>query len=306
MSSIRNFNEDPYIVEGYVPAKRKISVWRVIGQTFRHGFLGVLAVFWLIPIIWILFNSFSEFQGVNIRRFFPEDFSLLSYRLLLFDSTDTVARFPVWFMNTLQIAIFSCIVSSIFVLMVSYAMSRMRFRGRRSLMSFGVILGLFPGFLAMIAVYFILRTFGLTNNHWGLVLVYSGSSGLGYLIAKGFFDTISETLSESARLDGATEAQVFRLIIIPLSKPIIVYTVISAFLVPWMDFMFASIMLNSGVATDWTVAIGLYRMLDRNLVNTHFARFCAGGVLVSIPISVLFVIMQKFYVEGITGGAVKG
>ena len=158
----------------------------------------------------------------------------------------------------------------------------------------------------MIAVYFILKSFGLTNNHWGLVLVYSGSSGLGYLIAKGFFDTISETLSEAARLEGATESQIFRKIIMPLSKPIIVYTVISAFLAPWMDFVFARIILNSGISTDWTVSIGLYNMLDRVLINSYFARFCAGGVLVSIPISVLFVIMQKFYVEGITGGSVKG
>jgi len=285
---------------------KKINILSGVSLTLRHLFLLALATFWLIPIIWLIFNSFSEFQGINIRRFFPDEYSLLSYRLLLFDTTDTVARFPVWFMNTLKIAVFSCLVSSIFVLMVSYATSRMRFRGRRSLMSIGVILGLFPGVLAMIAVYFILRSFGLTNNHWGLVMIYSGSSGLGYLIAKGFFDTISETLSESARLDGATESQIFRLIIIPLSKPIIVYTVISAFLVPWMDFMFASIMLNSGIATDWTVAMGLYRMLDRALINSHFARFCAGGVLISIPISILFVIMQKFYVEGITGGAVKG
>jgi len=285
---------------------RKISVLRGASFTLRHLFLLVLAVFWLIPIFWLVLNAFSELQGMNFRRFFPETYSLTAFRLLLFDTTDTVARFPVWFMNTLKIAIFTCLVSSIFVLMVSYATSRMRFRGRRTLMSFGVILGLFPGFLSMIAVYFILLSFGLTNNHWGLVLIYSGSSGLGYLIAKGFFDTISETLSEAARIDGATESQIFSLIILPLSKPIIVYTVISAFLVPWMDFMFASIMLNSGIATDWTVAIGLYRMLDRNLINTHFARFCAGGLLVSIPISVLFIIMQKFYVEGITGGSVKG
>ena len=284
----------------------KTKVFNGISFTFRHLFLLILATIWLIPIIWLVFNSFSEFQGINIRQFFPESYSLTAYRLLLFDDTDTVARFPVWFMNTLIIAIFSCIISSLFVLMVSYATSRMRFRGRRSLMSIGVILGLFPGFLAMIAVYFILRSFGLTNNHWGLVLIYAGSSGLGYLIAKGFFDTISETLSESARLDGATEAQIFWSIIIPLSKPIIVYTVISAFLLPWMDFMFASIMLNSGIATDWTVAIGLFRMLDRVLINSHFARFCAGGVLVSIPISILFIIMQKFYIEGITGGSVKG
>jgi len=285
---------------------KKIGILHGISFTLRHLILLFLAVFWLIPIIWLVFNSFSEFQGINHSVFFPEEFSLRSYSLLLFDTESTVARFPVWFMNTLQIAIFSCIISSIFVLMVSYATSRMRFRGRRTLMSIGVILGLFPGLLAMIAVYFILQSFGLTNNHWGLVLIYSGSSGLGYLIAKGFFDTISETLSESARIDGATESQIFRMIIIPLSRPIIVYTVIGAFLAPWMDFMFASIMLNSGDATDWTVAIGLYRMLDRNLINSHFARFCAGGVLVSIPISVLFIIMQKFYVEGITGGSVKG
>ena len=284
----------------------RTKVFNGVSLTFRHMFLLFLGIVWLIPIIWLVLNSFSEFQGINIRSFVPESFSLEAYRLLLFDTTDTVARFPVWFMNTLKIAIFSCAISSIFVLMVSYVTSRMRFRGRRTLMSFGVILGLFPGFLSMIAVYFILRSFGLTNNHWGLVLIYAGSSGLGYLIAKGFFDTISETLSESARLDGATELQVFWRIIIPLSKPIIVYTVISAFLLPWMDFMFASIMLNSGIATDWTVAIGLFRMLERTLINSHFARFCAGGVLVSIPISVLFIIMQKFYVEGITGGATKG
>jgi len=282
------------------------KIGRGVSLTLRHVFLLALALFWLIPIFWLVLTSFSEFPGVSMRTFIPAGFTTENYRILLFDTSDTIARFPVWFMNTLTIAIFSCLISSMFVLMVSYVMSRMRFRGRRTLMSVGVILGLFPGLLAMIAVYFIMRSLGLTNSHWGLVLIYSGSSGLGYLIAKGFFDTISETLSESARLDGATEAQIFWSIIIPLAKPIIVYTVIAAFLAPWMDFMFANIMLNSGIATDWTVAMGLYRMIDREFINSHFARFCAGGVIVSIPISVLFVIMQKFYVEGITGGSVKG
>ena len=91
-----------------------------------------------------------------------------------------------------------------------------------------------------------------------------------------------------------------------MSKPIIVYTVISYFLAPWMDFVFAKIILNAGISSQWTVAIGLYNMLERSLINTYFTQFCAGGVLVSIPISVLFMIMQKFYVEGITGGSVKG
>jgi arabinogalactan oligomer/maltooligosaccharide transport system permease protein len=278
----------------------------ILSSAVRHLFLLVLSVFWLIPIVWLVANSFSVQPGINISQFFPEALTLRNYSLLLFDSADTVARFPMWFRNTLIIAIFTCAISSIFVLMVSYAISRMRFNGRKVLMNIGVILGLFPGFLAMIAVYFILQSFGLTNNHWGLVLVYSGSSGLGYLIAKGFFDTIPETLSESARIEGATEAQIFAKIILPLSKPIIVYTVIASFLLPWMDFVFARIILNSGISADWTVAIGLYNMLERHLVNLYFARFCAGGVLVSIPISILFIVMQKFYVEGVTEGATKG
>jgi len=285
---------------------KRFKPGKYISFTARHLFLLVLSLFWLIPIIWLVCNSFSEYPGINIRRFFPERLTFENYNLLLNNSGDTVARFPVWFKNTLIIAIFTCIVSSSFVLMVSYSMSRMRFRGRKALMNLSVILGLFPGFLSMIAVYFIMKSFGLTNNHWGLVLVYSGSSGLGYLIVKGFFDTIPEALSEAARLDGATEAQIFIRIIIPLSGPIIVYTVISSFLVPWTDFVFARIMLNSGIATDWTVSIGLYNMLDRVLINSYFARFCAGGVLVSIPISILFVIMQKFYVEGVASGSVKG
>jgi arabinogalactan oligomer/maltooligosaccharide transport system permease protein len=271
----------------------------------RHLFLTFLVLFWLIPIIWLVLTSFSANPGVNISHFVPVAFSLDNYKLLLW-SADTVAQFPRWFINTFIIAVFSCLISSFYVLMVSYAMSCMRFRMRKPLMNIAIILNLFPGFLAMIAVYFILKSFNLTNNHIGLILVYSGGAGLGYLIAKGFFDTIPASLREAARLEGASEAKIFTKIVLPVSKPIIVYTVISSFLAPWMDFIFARIVLNSGVSKDWTVAIGLYNMLDKSLINTYFARFCAGGVLVSIPISILFIIMQKFYVEGITGGSVKG
>lgn len=278
---------------------------KVVKPVFRHVFLAFLALFWLIPIIWLVCNSFSSYAGMNVKNFFPQEWTFNNYKLL-FVSVDTVAQFPRWFTNTLIIAIFSCIISSSFVLMVSYAMSCMRFPMRKPLMNLAVILQLFPGFLSMIAVYFILKSFGLTNSHLGLVLVYSASSGLGYLVAKGFFDTVPVSLREAAYLEGANEAKVFMKIVLPISKPIIVYTVISAFLAPWMDFIFAKIILNSGISADWTVSIGLYNMLDKTLIHSYFARFCAGGVLVSIPISILFVIMQKFYVEGITGGSVKG
>ncbi|MBQ2802714.1 MAG: ABC transporter permease subunit [Lachnospiraceae bacterium] len=267
--------------------------------------LAVLAFIWLIPIIWLVVTSFSEYPGMNTSTFFPEKWSIVNYKNLLF-SADSVAQFPNWFKNTFIIACCCCIISSAFVLMVAYAMSCMRFKSRKLLMNLAVIVNLFPGVLSMIAVYFILKTLDLTNTHFGLVLVYSAGAGLGYLIAKGFFDTIPTSLREAAYLDGASEAMIFWKVVIPMSRPIIVYTVISSFLAPWMDFVMAKMMLNSGISSDWTVAIGLFNMLDKSLINTYFTQFCAGGVLVSIPISILFILMQKFYVEGITGGAVKG
>ena len=200
----------------------------------------------------------------------------------------------------------SCVVSTSFVLIVAYAMSCMRFKARKPLMSFAIILGMFPGVLSMIAIYFVMKLLGLSNSLFGLVVIYSAGSGLGYLICKGFFDTIPASLRESAKLEGASELTIFTKIVIPLSKPIIVYTVINSFLAPWMDFVMAKLMIRSKNPVDWTVAMGLFTLVQRTLVGDYFSVFCAGGIIVAIPISVLFLIMQKFYVEGITGGAVKG
>lgn len=271
----------------------------------RHVVLLLLAAIWLVPIVWLVVTSFSGYKGINTAHFFPQTWSLDNY-ITLFLKPDSVVQYKAWFTNTLVIAIFTCIISTILVLMVAYTMSCLRFKGRKGLMSFSIILNMFPGVLSMIAVYFILKSLGLTNSHVGMIIVYSAGAGLGFLIAKGFMDTISVSLREAARLEGASEAQIFWKIVIPLSKPIIVYTVISSFLVPWGDFVFAKLILNSGISQDWTVAIGLYNMLNKSLINKYFSIFCAGGVVVSIPISILFVIMQKFYVEGITGGSVKG
>ena len=266
--------------------------------------IGVLAVIWLIPIVWLVCQSFSANPGINTSTFFPREWSLTSYIKLF--HPDTVAQFPQWFLNTFIVACVNCVISTLFVLMVAYATSIMRFPMRKPLMNIAVILNLFPGMLSMIAVYFVLKTFSLTNSYAGLIMVYSASSGLGYLIAKGFFDTVPRALCEAARIDGCSEARIFLQMVIPMSRPIVVYTVISSFLAPWMDFVFAKMILNAGVSSKYTVAIGLYKMLDKSLINEYFTQFCAGGVLVSIPISILFMIMQKFYVEGITGGAVKG
>lgn len=283
---------------------KKSKQKQLVKDIFRHIFLVLLVAIWLVPIVWLVVTSFSAYNGRDMSHFFPVEWSLVQYQKLF--HPDTVANFPAWFMNTFKVAVACCVISTLFTLMVAYAMSFCDFKSRKLMMNLAVIVNLFPGVLSMIAVYFILKAMGLTNTHLGLVLVYSAASGLGYLIAKGFFDTVPRALCEAARLDGASQAKIFFSIIMPLSKPIIVYTIISSFLVPWMDFVYAKMIMNSGISDMWTVSIGLYNMLDKSLINTYFSQFCAGGVLVSIPISVLFVIMQKFYVDGITGGAVKG
>ncbi len=283
---------------------KKMKDKRTSTIIIHNVLIGVLAVIWLVPIVWLVCTSFSEYTGINTSTFFPQKWSIANYVKLF--HPDTVAQFPQWFLNTFIVACVNCVISTFFVLMVAYATSIMRFPMRKPLMNIAVILNLFPGMLSMIAVYFVLKTFSLTNSYAGLIMVYSASSGLGYLIAKGFFDTVPRALCEAARIDGCSEARIFLQMVIPMSRPIVVYTVISSFLAPWMDFVFAKMILNAGVSSKYTVAIGLYKMLDKSLINEYFTQFCAGGVLVSIPISILFMIMQKFYVEGITGGAVKG
>ena len=278
---------------------------KTVGSIFHHLFLLILVVIWLIPILWLVVTAFSGYPGINKTHFFPETWTLNNFTTLFF-KPDSVVQYGRWFTNTLIIAIFTCIISTVFVLMVSYAFSCMRFKGRKSLMSLSLILNMFPGVLSMIAVYFVLKSMNLTNSHLGMIIVYSAGSGLGYLIVKGFMDTIPVSLREAARLEGASEFQIFTKIVLPVCKPIVVYQVINSFLLPWGDFVFAKLMLNSGISKDYTVAIGLYNMLDRSLVNQYFSIFCAGGFIVSIPISILFIIMQRYYVEGVTGGSVKG
>ncbi|MDD6380521.1 MAG: sugar ABC transporter permease [Lachnospiraceae bacterium] len=298
MSNPNSISDNPIVVKAPVSK-------RIVRPVLRHVWLAFLSFIWLIPIVWLFVTSLSGYKGINTSHFFPQSWTLRNYKQLLFQP-DTVANFPAWFRNSMIIGIFTCIISSIFVMMTAYAFSCMRFRGRKQLMSFSITLGMFPGVLSMIAIYFVMKMLGLTNSIVGLIIIYSAGSGLGFLILKGFFDTISGSLRESAKLDGASELTIFLKIVIPLSKPMIVYTVINAFLTPWMDFVMAQLMIRSKNPKNWTVAMGLYNLVQKTLVGKYFSVFCAGGVMVAIPISILFVLMQKFYVEGITAGGVKG
>lgn len=278
---------------------------RRLNNILVYIFLSVLAIIWVFPIFWVLITSFSDQKGRYISTILPKAYTLDNYIKLFTDRG--LLDFPRMFTNTLTIAIFSCIISVFFVISVAYCMSRLRFKMRKPLMNIAMILGLFPGFMAMIAVYFILQAFGLTEGALikvALILVYSAGSGTGFYVAKGFFDTIPKALDEAAYVDGATRWQVFTQIIMPLSKPIIISSALSAFIAPWVDFIFAKVICRANAA-EYTVAIGMWQMLDKTYINDWYMRFLAAAVLISIPISILFIFMQKFYADGMSG-AVKG
>ena len=281
---------------------------RTRGNIISYIVLILISIIWLFPFFGLIMQSFRSYDpaveyGGMVDYIIPKTFSLDNYRFLFSGETN----FLVWYKNTLIIAVFVAIFQTIIVLCVSYALSRMRFKGRTFLMRFWLILGMFPGFLTMICLYFLLKQFGLTQAGAvpGLILVSVASSGMGYYVCKGYFDTLPVALDEAARIDGASRSRIFFIMTIPLSKPIIIYTALIAFMAPWCDYVFASY-IAFGHDKSYNVAVALQRWVWTNDYQGYFARFCAGGILVAIPVTLLFLFLQKYYVEGVTGGAVKG
>ncbi|MBR0087672.1 MAG: ABC transporter permease subunit [Lachnospiraceae bacterium] len=263
--------------------------------------LVVMSIVWLIPFICIVLQSFRVESTWQVGYVIPQKWGFDNY-IALWNSD-----FKVWYVNTFIIALVVAVVQTIIVLCMSYTLSRFRFKMRNSLMRLMLILGMFPGMLSMIILYRVLKDLGLTqaNAVPGLILVYVASSGMGYYVSKGYFDTISKSLDEAARIDGATRAQVLTKIILPLAKPIVIYTILTAFMGPWGDFVFARY-ISFGTSSGMNVAVGMWNWLTPDMINQRYTMFCAGGVIVAIPVAILFMCLQKYYVEGVTGGAVKG
>jgi arabinogalactan oligomer/maltooligosaccharide transport system permease protein len=275
--------------------------------------LTVLSIIWLFPILWLILDSLRIESTGRVSYFIPQQFGFNNYIQLF---TDPRIPYLQWFLNTFIVAIFTSLISTVIVLLTSYTFSRLRFKGRQGLMKLLMILGMFPGFMAMIAIYFILKGIGLlpsgseqvpiSNYLISLILVNSSGAAMGYLVSKGYFDTISKSIDEAAEIDGANKAQIFFKIILPLSKPILIFTALTSFMGPWGDYIFVATITRQ--RTDaWTIARGLYNMLNgQGMVAEYYTMFAAGAVLISIPITLLFIWMQKYYVSGVTGGAVKG
>lgn len=263
--------------------------------------LTILAIVWLFPIVWVVLTSFRGEGTAYVNYFLPKTFTLNNYIMLFTNESFPFGR---WFANTFMVASATCVISTFITVAMAYSLSRIKFKHRNGFLKLALVLNMFPGFMSMIAVYYILKALGLTQTLTALVLVYSAGAALGFYIAKGFFDTIPYSLDESAMIDGATRMDIFFKITLPLSKPIIVYTALLAFMGPWIDFIFAQVILGDATS-KYTVAIGLFSMLQVDTINTWFRAFAAGSVLIAVPITLLFIFMQKYYVEGITGGSVK-
>lgn len=267
-----------------------------------YAVLIIISLIWLIPFFILIILSFrGEQVGMSADYLFPKQWSFGNYVKLF-----TKTKFLKWYGNTMLVSVVVTIFQTVIVLMTSYALSRLRFKMRKPLMNLMLILGMFPGFLSMTAVYFVLKEINLTQNLLGLMLVFTASSAMQYYICKGFFDTIPKSLDEAARIDGASRHTIFVKIILPLAKPIIIYTILTAFIAPWGEYMFSSFIML-GDPDKFTVAVGMKSWLDNStLASEYFTVFCAAAVIVSIPITALFIWLQRYYVEGITGGSVKG
>ena len=280
-----------------------MSTSKIISNTIAYIVLVLISIIWLIPFFCILCESFRCECTYQVGYIIPKQWGFDNY-VNLFTNTN----FPKWLLNTFIVAAFSAIFQTLFVLMMSYGLSRLRFKGRKFLMNAMLILGMFPGFLTLILLYKLLNQWGLTGENaiWGLIIVYVASSGMGYYVSKGFFDTISKSLDEAARIDGASRLQIFYKVIMPLSKPIVIYTILTAFMAPWGDFVFAKYISHS-TSNGMNVAVGLQNLISTPLgLSSNYTTFCAGGIVVAVPVTVLFMFLQKYYVEGVTGGAVKG
>ncbi|MBR0444369.1 MAG: sugar ABC transporter permease [Clostridia bacterium] len=274
-----------------------------IANTIAYIVLILISIIWLFPFVGLVMQSFRGESGGMVSYLVPKEWSWKNYEYLFGGQS----KFLRWYGNTLTIALFVAVLQTLVVICVSYALSRMRFKGRRTLMNIWLVLGMFPGFLTMICLYFLLKTLGLTEAGAvpGLILISVASSGMGYYVCKGYFDTIPKALDEAAIIDGATRAQILYKMIIPMSKPIIIYTALVAFMAPWCDYIFASY-VAFGYESGYNVAVSMTRWVWTNDYQGFFTRFCAGGLLVAIPVTILFMCLQKYYVEGVTGGAVKG
>lgn len=285
------------MTDTFVKHRRKLSPSSCVRTALVYLLAAAVSFIFVFPCIWLILSAFNGGGSLlTLEGFFPESYSLSTFIKLFTERVEF--NYVRWFGNTLFVASVSCVISTVLVIAVSYTMSRYRFKSRKHMMKATLLLNIFPNFMNMTALFVIMTQFNLVNNRWGLILLYSSGATMGFLVQKGFFDTISNSIYDAATIDGASDLRVFLSITLPLSKPMIVYTALTAFVWPWSDFMLPKLLLPD--KSQWTVAIGL-NWLD----ESQFSIFAAGSVFIAVPIVALYIALSKYLIQGGAAGAVK-
>lgn len=272
---------------------------RTIGLSITYIILIALAIMSIYPALWIVMSSFNPGKSLFSSTLIPKNPTFAHYTDL-FQNT----KYLTWYWTTFKIAFFSMILSTVFVIMTAYSLSRFRYAGRKAGLMGMLVVQMFPNFMAITAIYILLLSLKLLDTHLGLILVYSGGAiAGGSWLVKGYFDTIPRSLEEAAKIDGASNTTIFLKVMLPLSKPIITFTALTTFIGPWFDFILARVVIRS--QEKLTLAVGLFQMV-RGIGNDKFTTFAAGAVLVALPITLLFIFLQRYLIEGLTAGATKG
>ena len=270
----------------------------VVSTVLVYAMLIIMAFVVLIPIVWIVGASFNEQSSLLSATAFPENPTASHYVELIKET-----KFLNWYANTLKIAVVNMVISVVITSLTAYVFSRFKFKGKKSGLLSILILQMFPSFMGMMATYNILWQLNLLNTHFGLILTYAaGQIPYNTWLVKGYLSSIPRSLDDAARLDGASNLRIFGQIILPLMKPILIFVALNQFISPWMDFIFPRMILSS--PEKKTLAIGLYDLINSN-TNNNFTTFAAGAVLVAVPITILYVCLQKYLIQGVAAGANK-
>ncbi len=264
-----------------------------------HGELILLSLLVLAPMVLIILNSFSATTSLAESTLIPTEYSLDNYTELF-----TETNYGLWFWNTAQIAVLNAIISVFVIMITAWIMSRFKFKGKKASLTAILLLSMFPTFLSMTAIYTLFSIVGLIGNSFSMIIIYvAGAIPYNTWLVKGYLDGLPRELDEAAYIDGCTRFQSFFKIILPLAKPIMTYCAVSQFMTPWMDYILPSMLLSGD--EQKTLAVGLFGFIARS-EEVRSTLFAAGAVVIGIPITILFIVFQKFLVKGVSAGASKG
>ncbi|MGI8317035.1 sugar ABC transporter permease [Halobacillus mangrovi] len=278
-----------------------IKTRNIVRLALSYGLILFAGATVLYPVLWIIGASLNPGDSLTSSSIIPEKVTLIHYKDL-FDVGET--PYLLWYLNTLKICFLTMVLAVLLIGITAYSFSRYRFIGRKYGLVLFLVLQMIPNFAALIAIYVLANMTGLINTHLVLILIYVGGLiPMNTWLAKGYFDTIPKELDESASMDGAGHLRIFWQIIMPLAKPILAVVALFSFITPFTDFILATILLRS--EEKYTLAVGLYQMISAQFGNS-FTQFAAGAVLIAIPISILFLSLQRYFTSGLTAGGTKG